>query len=201
MNLNRKIRDYLIINLPNFFHFIKRYLIKKSFSEVGSNFQIGYHFTFTNPENVHIGENVFINNDFYCSNEEHLFINDRVMFGPQCSVIGGDHKYYDFENNLRFNKKLGDNREILIEADTWIGHGSIILKRAKISEGTIIGAGSIVNLETIPYCIYAGNPARFIKPRFSSISELISYLALMEEKFNFKTKYKLVDLQAIYENS
>lgn len=199
MRINLKYNKLLIANLPQICHFLKRYLLKKILAKVGFNFVIGFDFTFTNPENVFIGDDVFINNNFYCSNEKELIIGDRVMFGANCSIIGGDHKYDDLNECMRFNSNLGDNRQIHIEEDCWIGHGSIILKRTKIREGSIIGAGSVINTETNPYCIYAGNPARFIKPRFKTIIELNSYLRMMKETFDFDSKYTIMDFQAIYE--
>ena len=45
----------------------------------------------------------------------------------------------------------------------WIGERSLILKRSKIGNNSIIGAGSVVTGEIPPNSVYAGNPAKFIK--------------------------------------
>jgi acetyltransferase-like isoleucine patch superfamily enzyme len=111
------------------------------------------------------------------------------MFGANCSVIGGDHKYNDPSENMRFTSKLGENKDIIIEEDSWIGHGTVILKNAFIAEGCIIGANSLVNSSLKPYSVYAGQPAHFIKPRFKSWDDLSIYLYMMKDRFGFESNY------------
>lgn len=186
--------------IPNFLFPVKLYLLKHKFKSCGTNFKIGFNFTFTNPSNVVIGKDIFINNYFYCSNEKELIIYDRVMFGSNCSIIGGDHKYNKTSNCMRFDKELGDNRIIIIEHDAWIGHGALLLKNAYIGEGAIVGANSIVNSKISPYSIYIGQPAHFLKPRFQTFNDLITYLEMMDEKYGFKSKYTREELEVIYKS-
>lgn len=68
-------------------------------------------------------------------------------------------------------KKKGHDKGIVIESDVWIGVNTVILDGAHISEGVVIGAGSIVNKFIPPYCVAVGNPIKIIKCRFTS-SEL-----------------------------
>lgn len=60
----------------------------------------------------------------------------------------------------------GPKRGITVGHDVWIGYGATILGGVKISDGAIIGAGSVVTKDVEPYAIVAGNPARFIRYRF-----------------------------------
>jgi serine acetyltransferase len=50
--------------------------------------------------------------------------------------------------------------------DVWIGDRTILVSGAKIRDGCVIGAGSVVTKEIPPYTIAAGSPARIIRPRF-----------------------------------
>jgi acetyltransferase-like isoleucine patch superfamily enzyme len=192
-NINRLLRM-----LPNFLWPLKLYLMKSSIHSIGKRVQISSDSHFDNYDKVNIGNDVFINRHFHCSNEKPLTIKDRVMFGPACTIIGGDHAYDLPDQNLRHTHLLGDNREITIEEDAWIGHGTLILKRSLIGEGCIIGAYSVVNSKLLPYSVYVGNPAKFIKPRFKTLDDLANYLEMMKKNHGFETRYSLDELKKLY---
>ena len=61
----------------------------------------------------------------------------------------------------------GLNSIVIIEDDVWVGYGAIILSGVKIGKGIIIAAGSVVTKDIEPYSIVGGNPANFIKYRFT----------------------------------
>lgn len=63
----------------------------------------------------------------------------------------------------------------LIGNDVWIGSNALIKGGIEISDGAVIGMGSIVTKNVGPYEVWAGNPAKFIKKRFSEeiIKELL----------------------------
>jgi acetyltransferase-like isoleucine patch superfamily enzyme len=56
--------------------------------------------------------------------------------------------------------------DIIIENDVWIGGDATILSGVTLSNGCVIGAGSLVTKDVPPYGIVAGNPAKFIRFRF-----------------------------------
>lgn len=64
---------------------------------------------------------------------------------------------------------------IEIGNDVWIGTQCVILSGAKIGDGAIIAANSVVTGEIPPYAIAGGSPAKVIKFRFSKnkINKLI----------------------------
>ena len=64
---------------------------------------------------------------------------------------------------------------IEIGNDVWIGAKSTILSGIKISDGSIVAAGSTVTKDVPAYSIVAGNPAKVVKYRFSEsqIKDLI----------------------------
>ncbi|WP_320128736.1 CatB-related O-acetyltransferase [uncultured Sphaerochaeta sp.] len=63
--------------------------------------------------------------------------------------------------------------------DVWIGSNCLIKSGVSISDGVIIGMGSVVTKNIGPYEIWAGNPAKLIRLRFDS--ETI--LSLMQIKW------------------
>lgn len=56
---------------------------------------------------------------------------------------------------------------VTIGNDAWIGQEVMILDRVTIGDGARIGAGTVVTQEVPAYCVVAGNPARFVRLRFS----------------------------------
>ena len=54
---------------------------------------------------------------------------------------------------------------IVIEADVWVGAGSVILDGVKIGKGAIIGAGSVVTKDVPEFHIAVGVPAIIVRDR------------------------------------
>lgn len=80
-----------------------------------------------------------------------------------------------------WNSSRGKNLTTRIGNDCWIGHGALILAGVCIGNGSIIAAGSVVTTDIDPYFIYAGVPARKIKPRFATESDLKKHLELYSQ--------------------
>ena len=58
--------------------------------------------------------------------------------------------------------------DVVIGNDVWIGRGVTILSGVKIGDGAVISAESVVTKEVGSYEIWGGNPAKFIRKRFSA---------------------------------
>lgn len=59
--------------------------------------------------------------------------------------------------------------------DVWIGDRCLIKGGVNIGDGVVVGMGSVVTKDIPPYEIWAGNPAKMIRKRFSedNIKELL----------------------------
>jgi virginiamycin A acetyltransferase len=68
--------------------------------------------------------------------------------------------------------------DTVIGNDVWIGQNVTIMPGIKIGDGAIIAANSTVVKSVEPYTIYGGNPAKFIKKRFSD--EKIEFLLKLQ---------------------
>lgn len=137
-------------------------------------FRFGKHFIF-DPDGSYTYENIQVGNDvsigdgaiFLCS-ESKVIIGNKVMFGPNVTVVGGDHNtsmigqfMYDVHT-----KRPEDDQDVIFEDDIWVGSGAIILKGVRIGRGSIIAAGAIINKDVLPYTVVGGVPARIISKRF-----------------------------------
>lgn len=56
----------------------------------------------------------------------------------------------------------GDNADVIIGDNVWIGARAVLLGGASIGEGAIIGAAAVVDFVVPPFAIVAGNPARIV---------------------------------------
>jgi virginiamycin A acetyltransferase len=74
-----------------------------------------------------------------------------------------------------FDYRLGSN-DCLIGNDVWIGSHSVVLRNLEVGHGAVIGAGSVVTRDVMPYEIVAGVPAKRIRFRFApdQIEELLN---------------------------
>lgn len=66
--------------------------------------------------------------------------------------------------------------DTVVGHDVWIGYDALIMPGARIGDGAIVAARSVVTEDVPPYAIVGGNPAKVIKMRFSDevIAELLS---------------------------
>lgn len=73
---------------------------------------------------------------------------------------------FDGYNNIppKAHKSKGNT---IIGNDVWIGAEAMIMPGICIADGAVVGARSIATKHIGPYEIWAGNPAKLIKKRFS----------------------------------
>lgn len=117
---------------------------------------------------VNIGRDVAINEGLTIAcivgHEENLLIEDRVAVGPgTILILTSDPNYSrlnDFKHIYPFINVKG---KIQLKHDSWIGAGAIILPNITIGEFSIVGAGSVVTKDVLPYTIVAGVPARILR--------------------------------------
>lgn len=111
-------------------------------------------------------------------------IGQRVRF-----VLGGVHRtntaaIVDFGHyGLRSPWPTLKRYEMRIGHDVWVGDEAFFLPGCDIATGCVIGARSVVPMamDTEPYGVYVGSPARLVKFRFAeSVREALLELAWWE---------------------
>lgn len=120
-------------------------------------------------------------------NDGDLFVGSFCSIGPDVEFfLGGNHRIDRFTtypfghriseifDNFDGNGHPYSNGDIVIGNDVWIGDGATILSGVNISDGSVIGAKSLVTKNIGPYEIWGGNPAKLIRKRFDD--ETINFL-------------------------
>lgn len=132
-----------------------------SANPIGGNckcyFVIGKNAKFT------IGNGVAISNTaFNCY--ESITIEENVMIGGNCKIYDTDFHPLNTYSRLKNDKTKISKKTVIIKKNAFIGAHTIILKGVTIGENAIIGAGSVITKDVPDNQIWAGNPAKFIKP-------------------------------------
>lgn len=149
---------------------------------IGTDFRVGRGVVIFAPHGLRIGDNVSIGP--YTTIQVNGTIGDYALIGMHVQIAGrDDHKIDEVGVPLRDSTWVG-NRDastrdhIEIGRDVWIGGHSTVLSGIRIGEGAVIGAGSVVTRDVPPYSVVAGNPAKFIRLRFSPVDQKNHSLAL-----------------------
>jgi acetyltransferase-like isoleucine patch superfamily enzyme len=108
-----------------------------------------------------------------------LQIGNDVLIANNVSFVGKDDHRYDITGLKIWDAPRGDTYKTYLGNDIWIGHGALIIAGVTIGDGAVIAAGSVVTKNVLPFTIVGGNPAKFIKKRFSE-EELKLHLLKIE---------------------
>lgn len=153
------------------------YVHRPLFASHGRNLRfdpISSYFTF---KSISVGDDVYIGpGALLMSTESTITLGNKIMFGPNVTIIGGDHNasvigrfMYDVHE-----KRPQDDLPVIIEDDVWVGTGAVILKGVTIGRGAIVAARALVSRDVPPYSIAGGLPAKVLKWRFT-VDEVIEH--------------------------
>ncbi|MEO1428660.1 MAG: acyltransferase [Cyanobacteria bacterium J06633_8] len=115
--------------------------------------------------NTHIliDENVYIGPYVIITGTGNVKIGKNCLIAPHCGIFANNHVFADPTQTIEAQGTTGEG--IVIENDCWLGHNVTVLDGVRIGEGSIIGAGSVVNKSIPAFSIAVGTPARVIKNR------------------------------------
>jgi acetyltransferase-like isoleucine patch superfamily enzyme len=115
-------------------------------------------------------------------------IGSFCSIADNCIIGGASHPiewvssspvFHEGKNIMRNNfstHKYQTVKNTIIGNDVWIGNNCLIKSGITIRDGAVIGMGSVVTKNVGPYEVWAGNPAKLIRKRFSDeqIEKLLS---------------------------
>ena len=156
---------------------------------VGSDVYIHKLVEIRNPGMITIGSHVAIDFGFFITTGAN--IGDYIHIGPYVSAIGGANAFLELESlcsvaaGVRFiclgdehlgngivgaliPKEYQDRRiggKIVVEKFAALGTNAIVMPGLIVSEGSVVGANSLLRENTEPWTIYAGSPAKPIGKR------------------------------------
>ena len=144
---------------PSDFEKKERYM-KEVFAQCGDDCFIELPFRANwGGRHVHFGSGVYANSNLTLVDDGHIYVGDKVMFGPNVTVATAGHPV---DAALR-SRGLQYNRDVHIGENAWIGAGAVILPGVSIGKNAVIGAGSIVTRDIPDDVVAVGNPCRVLR--------------------------------------
>lgn len=165
--------------------------------------QIGFLKPLVKNPNVVVGEYTYYDDpdgpehfEAKCVLYHFPFIGDKLVMGKFCALArgvkfimnGANHKvsgfstfpFYIFGQGWEaVMPQPGDlpfKGDTVVGNDVWVGYDALVMPGVKIGDGAIVAARSVVTKDVPPYSVVGGNPASFIKQRFSDevVAELLA---------------------------
>lgn len=139
---------------------IRALLTRMMLPSVGKNVNIEHGATFSLSTRIGDKSGIGVN----CKLYGKVKIGDNVMMGPECYIYSYNHNTERIDIPMN-QQGIGEEREVVIGNDVWIGSRVTILPGVHIGNGVIIGASSVVTKDVPDYVVVVGNPARVCKER------------------------------------
>lgn len=154
-------------------------------------------------------KNVFLYNDvgigsnaFFSATNAKIIIKGNCAIAENLTIHTGNHARIIgmFVTDINeSNKPKGYDADVVIEQDCWIGANVTILAGAHIGRGATVAAGAVVAKDVLPYSVYGGVPAKFIK-RYWTIDEILEHEKKLYSEKDRMTKQELELLFEIKSN-
>lgn len=172
-----------ILKLQKLYDRLLMFLYRSLFKQCGKHAYFYPTKSYFFYKTISLGDHVYIGpGALFLASDSSLDIGNKVLFGPNVTIIGGDHSTHligKFMADYQIkDKRPTDDLPVKIADDVWIGTGAIILKGTHIGRGAIVAAGAIVTKDVPPYAIVAGVPAKVLKYRWS-VEEILQHERLL----------------------
>lgn len=134
-------------------------ILARLLGSMGTNCRILSPFHCDFGYNIHVGDNFFANTGLVVLDEAEIRIGDNVFIAPQVGIYTAAHPF-DLEKRKEGYETA---RPITIGDGVWIGGHASLLPGITIGEGSVIGAGSVVNRDIPAGVVAVGNPCRVVR--------------------------------------
>lgn len=148
----------------------KQQILASLFGTLGQGVWIEAPFFCDYGENIHLGNDVFINYNCVLLDCNRIVIGNNVLIGPAVQIYTATHP---LQAGARIKSNKGTEAgaagyvtralPVTIADNVWIGGGAILMPGVEIGANTTIGAGSIVTKSVPASCFAAGSPCRVIR--------------------------------------
>ena len=128
--------------------------MKEVFAACGENnyIELPFHANW-GGHHTHWGSNIYANFNLTLVDDGHIYIGDKVMFGPNVTIATANHPILP---ELRA-------KALQYVKDVHIGENVVIVPGVHIGKNSVIGAGSVVTKDIPENVVAVGNPCRVLR--------------------------------------
>lgn len=137
---------------------LKRWVLRLFGATIGKGLIIKPHVNIKYPWNLTIGDHVWLGEDVWIDNLDHVFIGDNACISQGALLLCGNHNY----KRPTFDLITGSIR---VEEGAWVGARSVVTAGVKVGSHAVLSVASVASSELEPFYIYQGNPAVKIRKR------------------------------------
>jgi maltose O-acetyltransferase len=138
---------------------IRGLLLKPFFKSCGKNLQVASGVIINVPENISIGNDVYIAHNAWINGAGGLIIENNVVIGPYSVIATTKHIFED----RCVNNTKSEVAPIRIGKGCWIASHAVITSGVTIGNGVLISAGAVVTKDLESDIMVGGVPAKFIR--------------------------------------
>jgi len=115
------------------------------------------------PQNISIGNKVYIGQDVLLDGRGGITIGDHTTLGCNVIILSANHDYQS--NELPYEHNVYIHKPVVIGRNIWIGANVLIVPGISIGDGAIVAAGTVVTANVEPLAIVGNQAMRTIKYR------------------------------------
>jgi galactoside O-acetyltransferase len=157
-------------------------------SQLGESVLIHAHARVLGVDRIHFGSHIIIDDFVFIGAHQELVLGNYVHIASHASITGGGRcvlaDFVGISSGARILSGTDDfagggltgptvpaelrivtRNQVIIESHAVIGLNAVVLPGVTVGEGATVGAGSVVTHDLAPWTIYAGAPARPLRPR------------------------------------
>jgi acetyltransferase-like isoleucine patch superfamily enzyme len=152
--------------LSTFLYYLHEHVAwRKHIHSTTGNYRIHSRASLRNAQNIYLGDDVRITMDccIWAEMNSKIVFGNNVLVGPGVKMFCGNHGTK--LNGVPMTYQDRTEADIIIGNDVWIGANSVLTSGARVNDGAIVAAGSVVTKEIPANAIVGGVPAKLIKYR------------------------------------
>jgi len=165
--------------IANFAIPFRRILAKKLFKSCGKNFIAEENVRFNIPDNIEIGDNVFLNRGVFIDSKGGVLLGNSVVITEGVTIFTHSHTEHDHF--------LRTYAPVIVKDYVKIYSNSTILPGVTIGEQSIVGACSLINKNVESNVLVAGVPAKQVRNRetFNNSGDQLKHIWLHNGEFQW----------------